>query len=116
MLYETPKLIDLYAGCTENFHARGLQQLCKFLQKEESVYIRKEFISHTTTVRHTNIAAVLLFWETNMTDNDDGSIQPGSFITNKSSSYQKKTFAPCKGIQDSLEFWILRRGFRFLGI
>ena len=61
----------------------------QFFAKEESVYIRKEFNSHT------NIAAVLLFWETNMTDNDNGSIQPGSFFTNKFSSYQKKPFAPC---------------------
>ena len=67
----------------------------QFFAKEESVYIRKEFNSHTTTVRHTNIAAVLFFWETNMTDNDNGSIQPGSFFTNKFSSYQKKPFAPC---------------------
>ena len=75
-------------GMYRTFSRTWPAAVMQMFAKEESVY--------TTTVRHTNIAAVLLFWGTNMTDN--GSIQPSSFFTNKFSSYQKKTFAPCNGI------------------
>ena len=44
----------------ERFHSRD-QHLCKFMGTKESVYIRKEFNSHRT-----GMAAVLLFWNTNM--------------------------------------------------
>ena len=83
-------------GMYRTFSRTWPAAVMQMFAKEESVYIRREVNSHTTTVRHTNIAAVLLFWGTNMTDN--GSIQPSSFFTNKFSSYQKKTFAPCNGI------------------
>ena len=42
----------------ECFHSRG-QHLCKFIETKESVCLRKEFNSH-------NMAAVSLFWDTNM--------------------------------------------------
>ena len=48
------------------FHSRG-QHLCKFIGTKESVYIRKEFNSHRTKFWDTiNMAAVSLFWDTNM--------------------------------------------------
>ena len=46
------------------FHSRG-QHLCKFIGTKESVYIRKEFNS-TGLVSDTNMAIVLLFWDTDM--------------------------------------------------
>jgi len=50
----------------ERFYSRG-QQPCKFTGTKESVYIRKEFNSHRIgLVLYTNMAAVSLFWNTNM--------------------------------------------------
>ena len=49
----------------DRFHSRG-QHLCKFIGTKESVYIRKEFNS-TGLVWNTNMAAVSLFWDINMT-------------------------------------------------
>ena len=50
----------------ECFHSRG-QHLCKFIGTKESVCIRKEFNSPIGLVsRDTNMAAVSLFWDTNM--------------------------------------------------
>ena len=48
----------------DRFHSRG-QHLCKFIGTKESVYIRKEFNS-TGLVWDTNMAAVSLFWNTNI--------------------------------------------------
>ena len=48
----------------ERFHSRG-QHLCKFIGTKESVCIRKEFNSHRIVLVH-NMAAVSLFWNTNI--------------------------------------------------
>ena len=37
--------------CIERFHSRD-QHLCKFIGTKESVYIRKEFISHRIGLEH----------------------------------------------------------------
>ena len=44
----------------ECFHSRG-QHLCKFIGTKESICIREEFNSHKI-----GMAAVSLFWDTNM--------------------------------------------------
>ena len=48
----------------ECFHLRG-QHVCKFIGTKESVCIRKEFNFHRIGLGH-NMAAVSLFWDTNM--------------------------------------------------
>ena len=57
---------DHIAWTIECFHSRG-QHLCKFIGIKESVYIREEFNSQRTDLGHQcNMAAVSLFWDTNM--------------------------------------------------
>ena len=48
----------------ECFHSRG-EHVCKFLEQNESVCIRKEFKSHRIGLGHQH-GAVSLFWDTNM--------------------------------------------------
>ena len=49
----------------ERFHSHG-KHLCKYIGTKESVYIRKEVKFPKGYSRYTNMAAVSLFWNTNM--------------------------------------------------
>ena len=48
----------------ERFHPRG-QHICKVIGTNESIYIRKRFLSHRIAW-NTNMATISLFWNTNM--------------------------------------------------
>ena len=64
--FKYPCMVDFIEKARiECLQSRG-QHLCNFIGTKESVFMKKEFKTPTGLVWDTNIAAISLFWNTNL--------------------------------------------------